>query len=252
MMPVVRSTLALALVLSACGLSACGRPPPRAAPGRAVAMRAQAASSTATEIRAANQVSPSRSGERPPPYPYPEWITPKAPRILVETSAGIGAGRFVDDGTTLVGAHLRLGARWAHITSVSTDLRGRIRGAVAGNFWGFDVRIQPLWEPGAKSPAPDWMIFGIGIVADHALGDEFSHNRVRIPSLMGLGLPEVGVLVAPGGRQSFYMAHGLPVYVLLNAHIALEARPSFTLRFERGDAHETDALLSFSLGLMAR
>jgi hypothetical protein len=246
MMPVVRSTLALALVLS----SGCGRPPPRAAPGRAVAMRAQAASDASTEIRAANQASPSRAGERPPPYP--EWISPEAPRIIVETSAGMGAGRFVDDGTTLVGAHLRLGARWARVTSVGTDLRGRIRGAVAGNLWGFDVRIQPLWEPGAKSPAPDWMIFGIGIVADHALGDEFNHNRVRIPSLMGLALPEVGILVAPGAPKSFYMAHALPVYLLLNENIALEARPCFTLRFKGGDAHETDALLSFSLGLMAR
>jgi hypothetical protein len=216
MMRVARSTLALALVLS---LSGCGRPPPRA-------------------------------GEWPPPYPG--WVSRKASDIIVETSAGIGAGRFVDDGTTLVGAHLRLGARWAPYASVDTTWGGRIRDAVAGDLWGLDVRIQPLWEPGAKSPAPDWMIFGVGIAADNALGDENSHSRVRIPSLMGLALPEVGLLVAPGARKSFYMAHALPVYVLLNPDIALEARPCFTLRFAGGDAHETDALLSFSLGLMAR
>src|SRR5688500_3298460 len=109
MMRLARSALALALALSSL---ACGRLPPRAAPHRMVATRAARGEAASDSRPVTNMLAGEpRSVSGPPDYPG--WVTRKASKISVETSAGVGVGRFVDDGTTLVGAQLRLGTRWA-------------------------------------------------------------------------------------------------------------------------------------------
>ncbi len=85
--------------------------------------------------------------------------------------------------------------------------------------------------------------------ATNAIGLGTSESRVRVASLLGLLLPEVGLLRIPGEAVRFSTTNALPVSLLLSARLALEVRPALSVLFGSGGP---EGMVSLSLGLMWR
>lgn len=201
----------------------------------------------------------AQNGVRPPltvsssPQERVGWVESSfVSKVVMEASAGIEAGTLLQDGAPLLGAQLRFGTRYSLWQSNDTTWSGKIQEAVVGDAWGLDMRVRELWADHTSSGIPTWATASIAVVADNALGDDNGESRVRVPSLLGFVLPEIGIMISRGALAGFLVSHSVPLAVLLTRRVALEARPSFTLRFAETDAQEPDALLSLSLGLMVR
>jgi hypothetical protein len=169
---------------------------------------------------------------------------------VLEASAAAEVGRLVG-GPAFAGGAMRWGGRFALYPSSDTTVSGRIREIAAGDMWGLDVRVRALGELRPVGSPRAWLSAGVAVAADNVLGDPNDRSRVRIPSLLGLALPEVGVVSPLDAPAGFYTAHAFPIHVLLLQRLALEARPTFMLRFSGAPA-APEASLSLSLGLMIR
>jgi hypothetical protein len=169
---------------------------------------------------------------------------------VLEASAAGEAGGFAG-GPAFAGGSMRWGGRFVLYPSHDTSVSERIREVAAGNMWGLDIRVRALGELRPVGAPRAWLSAGVAVAADDVLGEHKDRSRVRIPSLLGLMLPEVGVVSPLDAPAGFYTAHAFPIDVLLLQRLALEARPTFTLRFS-GAPHAPEASLSLSLGLMIR
>jgi hypothetical protein len=172
-------------------------------------------------------------------------------RSAVELALGAEVGRFASEDAAFAGIDMRLGWRWEQ----GCDCTGTgplIREVTAGDGWGVDFRARGLWEAEAPRSARRWVILGVSVAADNALGRDSSNSRVRVPSLLEAVLPEVGIIFASDGAPSFVTTNSLPVTLLLRSRVALELRPAWTLRFDSPHGAGPDGLLSISLSMMLR
>lgn len=200
--------------------------------------------------------APGRSGTLPT-YPHPPpvrigWLGNHFTGITFEQALGGTVGVFLRDGAAVSGMDVRLGFRWAPNASATSGLQWDIREGAVGEAWGVDIRGRALWELDGVGESRRWQTVGLALAADNPLGESSGTSHVRLPSLLGFVLPEVGFMFSSDAATSFYTAHGFPVSVLFSQRFAAEARPSFTLRFASGREPGPDALVSFSLSLMHR
>jgi len=189
-----------------------------------------------------------------PPPPQPEhgptvgWAAPRFNRSA-ELSASADSRRPFGGGSALFGPTLRIGLRRNEAVQ-DTTARGKLLEPLLGDSWGVDLRLgvlRPLSDTGS-SPRTAWRI-GVGLAAANAVGPSTSKSRVRVQSVLGLLVPEVGLVHASGEPLRLSLANAFPVSVLLSAHLALEFRPELALMFGSGRREEA---LSFSVGLMWR
>jgi hypothetical protein len=199
---------------------------------------------------------PLMMAESPSPSPSPEprdpigWITRS--RLVGEASAGFEFGSVARDAEGILGANLRLGLRYSPFVSHISTPEGAIQDAVVGDAWGLDVRVRELWKIESGSQTPAWATAGIALVADNAIGDDNDESRLRMPSLLGAALPEIGVMISWGASNSLYMSQAFPLTVLVTRRLAIETRPSITIRFATESEPQPDAILTFSASLMVR
>jgi hypothetical protein len=152
--------------------------------------------------------------------------------------------------TWLAGPSLRLALRKTHPVQ-DTTWGGHIGEAVAGDGWGLDLRFKLLRELDTER-SRTFLSAGAAIAAENAIGRSTTDGRLRVPSVIGLVLPEVGAAAFLEEPVRLYTSHGLPFYFLLTQAFALEMRPAFTLVYGAAPNGDPEALFSLSLGLMGR
>jgi hypothetical protein len=179
------------------------------------------------------------------------WASNRFKLRSPELSLSAAAGDVLGSEGRFAGASLRLALRKASAVSDSTT-GGYFSEIAVGDGWGFDTRYTLLREFNGAGSLRTFVAAGAAIAAENAIGRSTSTSRLRVPSILGFVLPEVGVASFLGEPVHLYTSHGLPLYLLLTPGFALEARPALSLIY--GAAHDGDpeALLSLSLGLMGR
>lgn len=191
---------------------------------------------------------------RPQPFPRPEparapadgWARYRFGRGI-ELAASADYQR-ASTGEGFLGPGVRLG--WHRNWAVQdTTTQGKIFEPLVGDGWGLDLRVGALRSlSGAPSPGTG-LRAGLGLSATNAVGLSTSTSRVRVASLLGLLLPELGMARLPGESPRFSTTNALPVAWLISSRLALEARPALSVLFGAGAPH---AMLSISFGLMWR
>lgn len=190
-------------------------------------------------------------------YPHPPprkigWLAHPFTSFAFEQALGGSGGVFVRDGAALGGLDLRLGVRYSRYSSSTSGPAYWIREGSVGTSWGIDVHGRALEEVRASGTPRRWASVGVAVAADNPLGHDDDESRVRVPSLLGLMLPEMGLMVSSDAATSFYLGHSFPMAVLIGERFAVEARPAFTLRFTSGREAGPDAMTSLSLSVMHR
>jgi hypothetical protein len=190
------------------------------------------------------------------PQSFPRPTPARAPTIGwaqnrfhrgVELAANVDYGRTFA-GDAFVGPGLRVG--WHFNWAVQdTTTQGKVFEPLVGDGWGVDLRLGLLRAfEGSASPGTG-LRAGLGLAATNAIGLGTSESRVRVASLLGLVLPEVGLVRLPGEPVRFSTTNALPVSLLLSRRLALEVRPALSVLFGSGSP---EGILSLSLGLMWR
>jgi hypothetical protein len=188
---------------------------------------------------------------KPEPVRRIGWATSPFNRWGLEVAASAEAAWFTRDRAEFAGAALRLGLR-TNYSIQDTTSAGLIREPVAGDSWGLDLRVRALGEVHAPGAARRLFAAGIALAADNALGRSSSEARVRLPSLLGIVLPEFGVMGRTGAPIRLYTAHSLPISWLFTERFALEVRPAVGFLFAPSRAGGPAPWLSLSIGLMGR
>jgi len=151
-------------------------------------------------------------------------------------------------GDALLGPGLRVG--WHYNWPVEdTTTEGKLLEPLVGDGWGVELRVAVLRAFDGDASSRTGLRAALGLSATNAIGLRTDESRVRIASLLGLVLPEVGLARLPGESVRFSTTNALPVSVLLSPRLALELRPELSLLFGSG---RTDGVLGLSLGLMWR
>jgi hypothetical protein len=130
-----------------------------------------------------------------------------------------------------------------------TTTQGKILEPLVGDGWGVDLRFALLRSfEGDASPGTG-LRASLGLSATNAIGLGTSESHVRVASLLGLILPDVGFVRLPGETVRFSTTNALPISLLLSSRLALEVRPELSVLFGAGGP---TGMLSLSLGLMWR
>jgi hypothetical protein len=188
---------------------------------------------------------------KPEPVPRIGWAAAPFHRWGLELAASAEAAWFTRDRAEFAGAALRLGLR-TNYSIQDTTSAGLIREPVAGDSWGLDLRVRALGEVEGAGAARALFAAGIALAADNALGRSSSEARARLPSLLGIVLPEFGVIGRAGAPIRLYTAHSLPIWWLFARGFALEVRPALGFRLAPSSAGGPAPWLSLSIGLMGR
>jgi hypothetical protein len=193
----------------------------------------------------------------PEPYqPSPKYERPigmassQSRKFYPELAAAAEGALLPRADTWLAGASLRLALRKTHPVG-DTTTGGHAAEAVAGDGWGLDLRFKLLRELDTATPRT-FLSAGAAIAAENAIGQSTTEGRLRVPSILGFVLPEVGAAAFLEEPVRLYTSHGLPFDFLLTQGLALEMRPAFTLVYGAAPNGNPEALFSLSLGLMGR
>jgi hypothetical protein len=188
----------------------------------------------------------------PPKYERPIGMASSQSRRFYPEFAAAAEGALLPRADTwLAGASLRLALRKTHPVS-DTTTGGHIAEAVAGDGWGLDLRFKLLREFDTVGRPRTFLSAGAAIAAENAIGRSTTEGRLRVPSILGFLLPEVGAAAFLEEPVHLYTSHGLPFDFLLTQGLALEMRPAFTLVYGAAPNGDPEALFSLSLGLMGR
>ena len=150
----------------------------------------------------------------------------------VELAANVDYGRTFA-GDAFVGPGVRVG--WHFNWAVEdTTTQGKIVEPLVGDGWGVDLRLALLRGFEGNPSSGTGLRAGLGLSATNAIGLGTSESRVRVASLLGLLLPEVGLVRLPGESVRFSTTNALPVSLLLSRRLALEVRPALSVLFGSG------------------
>jgi hypothetical protein len=151
-------------------------------------------------------------------------------------------------GDAFLGAGVRAG--WHFNWAVEdTTTQGKLFEPLVGDGWGIDLRLALMRPFAGDGSSGTGLRAGLGLSATNAIGLSTSESRVRVASLLGLLLPEVGVIRLPGESVRFSTTNALPISLLLSARLAIEVRPELSVLFGSGGPQ---GMLSLSLGFMWR
>ena len=144
---------------------------------------------------------------------YPHWVS--------EVAAGGLVGADFAGGETLAGVALRGGVRWR--TAIGDDRHPEytILQTAFGNAWGVDLRLNAFGATHGLTT----LAAGVAFVATHALVTNGWGARVRLPSVLGIAVPEVGVATHPGRDPALYASWSAAFAFLTSRTVALEVEP---------------------------
>lgn len=164
---------------------------------------------------------------------YPHWVS--------EVAAGGLVGASFAGGDTLAGVALRGGVRWR--TAIGDDRHPEytILQTAFGNAWGVDLRLNAFGATHGSTT----LAAGVAFVATHALVTNGWSARVRLPSVLGIAVPEVGLATRPGRDPALYASWSAPFAFLTSRTFALEVEPRAFIIY--GVHTETIGLVSLSL-----
>lgn len=186
-------------------------------------------------------------GTHPDPPPEPaHWITTsRRERIVWELGAyGIG-GVLGATGVALAGGEVSGGFRFAWDARNGDD---ELLALLLGNVLGLDVRVRAFDLMPVQAPSEGGMTIGLAPEFGYAARNE----TFRLPTLYSVIVPEVGVALRGGRAPTWYAGWSLPVAFLLDEHFGLEARASVMIVDEWIPGDDVEAIVSLSLGLIAR
>jgi len=165
----------------------------------------------------------------------------------IELAASADAQRtFAGDAALGPGARVGWHFNWA---VEDTTTQGKIFEPLVGDGWGVDLRLAALRAVEGSASSGVGLRAGLGLSATNAIGLGTDESRVRVASLLGVVLPEVGLVRLPGASVRFFTTNALPVSLLLSPRLALEVRPALSVLFGSGGP---EGMLSLSVGLMWR
>jgi hypothetical protein len=169
----------------------------------------------------------------------PEWMD--GTRLRWELAAGGNIGADFGGGPALAGLAVRGGALLSIAIGDDKVSEYAILQTTFGNSWGADLRLTTLGSP----RGPMTFAAGLAVTATHALILEDWRARLRVPSVLGLVMPEVGLATRPGLDSAVYTAWSAPFAVLLTDSLGLEVTPRAFVVY--GARTETIGLVSLTL-----
>ncbi len=191
----------------------------------------------APEVRAAERAS----------YEGVSWIS-RLPRGRTwEAGGGLGAGVGAR-GEVLAAANLRAGIRRRLFRAdFATEL---VRGpaaveALLGDTAGLDLR----WRWFAYADEQGTLGFGTTLGVAPVFLNALGYSRVRIPSLIGLVLPEFGVMFRTASPPRPYVGFSLPVAWIVESGVFLDATVTALVSEREGPVGGASAWLMFSFGM---
>ena len=180
--------------------------------------------------------------QEPPRTPPPEW----GEGVRWELAAGVGASYLAHTGVGTGELTISGGARF-HIDWGTSD-DDDFFGVLMGDWLGADLRVHVLPHLRGQTFDEYAVAVGVGPVFSSTPDDEI----VRLPSVWGVLIPEVG-LIASGGRDvALYMQWSAAVAVLLDEHAAVEARASFMMIDDWVEGDPVEGILGLSVALVIR
>jgi hypothetical protein len=148
-----------------------------------------------------------------------------------EIGAALGPGRT--DDRLLVAGEARAGIYF---------IDGDLPPLLIGNRLGGDLRFRALYGENASGAPVGHFLFGVAPSFTGQFGGLYRLARgFRVPSLVGLALPEPGLWLRSDGPARFYLGWRAPVFWLVGGEAGLEVAPSFVW----APAGEWLAMLSF-------
>jgi hypothetical protein len=169
----------------------------------------------------------------------PDWMD--HPRLRWELAVGAVAGADFGGGPALAGVTLRAGPLLSISIGDDTDTEYALLQTAFGNAWGADLRLTTL----GATRGPTTFAAGLALVSTHALQRNDWRRRLRVPSVLGLVMPEVGLAARPGRDAAVYSSWSLPFAVLLDDSLGLEVTPHAFVIY--GPRTETIGLVSLTL-----
>lgn len=121
---------------------------------------------------------------------------------------------------------------------------------IYGSQFGAEARVHVIGNVSGQRP-DDLAVF-LGLAPIFAFVDY--DDVFRIPPVFSWVAPELGVVIRTDGRvgPSWYAAWSLPVTVLLDRHVGLEARTSLFFIDDWYSGDDAEVLVTLDLGLVIR
>jgi hypothetical protein len=135
------------------------------------------------------------------------------------------------------GGELSLGASYSYHYSGPSDW-------AFGNVWGASMRA------GAYGSSASRIAITLSFDNFNIVGS-FEDSHVRVPALMGVVIPEVGVFVRDGTPVAPLLRWHLPFGILLTRALAVDARPTFAIAYPTSGA-PPEWMLGLAVGALLR
>lgn len=198
--------------------------------------------SLVTELRRDDVLAPLLSergdGRTPITWGIRRFLPPDPPDppFFWETAASAAGMALHDEGRLAFGAELAIGASTSFDYSRPSDW-------AFGNSWGVSARF------GAYA-GPARYVGALGLDNQNIVG-AFDRSRVRVPALIGVVVPEVGLLFAPNATAAPLLRWRLPFDVLLTRTLAVDVRPTFGIAYPTS-GRAPNWMLGLSVGALVR
>lgn len=148
-----------------------------------------------------------------------------------------------------VGATARVGVRWTFGSDRDT-VPLRLMDAFLGYGFGLDLRAHAWMRPDATGEVI--AAFGLAPLSYAFVGRPTETSILRMPSVLGAAVPELGLGVRADGELGFYLGWEVPIGVLVARRVAIELHPSAYLIDGFGLREGANLLLSLGLTVTIR
>lgn len=159
----------------------------------------------------------------PEPPPGPTYFDTNDEDVRWELSAAGGGAYLVEGGAPVGLVSLSGGFRFRWDSHRGDD---DVLAILWGNSLGFDLRVHMLFGVPLQSDATTTAVLvGIAPATAYAL----RHDVIRMPTAYSFVVPEVGVAIREDRSPTWYVAWQLPLAVLVDEHVAFEARANLMM-----------------------
>lgn len=187
-------------------------------------------------------------GDADSPSPTHGWPHRERPTVSFEIAAGFAMGSFVRDGGTWVGASLDTALQLDLDTHASDGDGHRVMEAFLFDSAGLAVRAQVLSRADGPNQG-DWLVSVAGGVA---LSNRLSPSGLRLPTLLGALVPDVGAVLRNDTDASAYLSWSLPLSWVLLPNFGFDVRPRVQVVFPADDSvAEPDVFIGVTVGLIS-
>lgn len=152
---------------------------------------------------------------------------------------------LASSGIGLAGGEASVGFRYTWVPRHSDD---EIFALLVGDVLGADLRAHALASFPSQAPV-GWDVL-IGIAP--ALAYATTHDTFRLPTFYGVLLPELGLALREGFDPTWYAAWSVPVDLLVDEHLGLEARATALLVDDWIPGDDVEVQVTLGLGVVVR